>query len=193
MTSFVYDGSNGANANKIFDQLKKFAQSKNLLFQHEIQIKSKKSQDEDCHGHSLAQIEKLIDSCIFSDGEKLSDGAKIDAKGIYEILAECECTYHKKTRDTIHFHEIGREENVLRICQICQLVEKLEITEFSYTALNLGHGTIQCSHGILPVPAPATALLISDMETYTDEKEGELTTPSGAAIIKYFKGKKYGS
>ncbi|MCR5698974.1 MAG: LarC family nickel insertion protein [Treponemataceae bacterium] len=191
MKSFVYDGSNGATAQKVLDQIKNecvqenIAAEINLAGAHE----NASHENEAHHGHPLAEVHSVIEQSHLLDGTSVSENAKKDAKGIFELLTECECAFHQKSRETIHFHEIGRKENILRICLICELIERLGITQFSYTPLNLGHGKIECSHGILNVPAPATELLIKDMKTYSDEKEGELTSPSGAAIIKYFSNK----
>ena len=183
---FIFDGSNGATSSKILEQLEKFAKSEEI-YSEKICSKQNIEQEnflEDknsvSHGHSLQEIHEIIDRT------NIKESVKEDAKGIFEILTECECKFHQKTPDTIHFHEIGRKENVLKICKICNLVEELGITDFSYTPLNLGFGKIECSHGILDIPAPATSLIIQDMDTFKNDTGGELTTPSGAAIIKYF-------
>ena len=191
MNEFVYDGSNGATASKVLEQLRKFFGTTENSIMSEKKFENEDHQQNHQHGHSLAEVHSVIDGCIFSDGTELSAQAKNDAKGIFEILTECECVFHQKKRETIHFHEIGRKENILKICQICDLIEKNKIEKFSYTPLNLGHGKIVCSHGELEIPAPATRLIINGMDTYTDKKDGELTTPSGAAIIKYFSSKNF--
>ena len=196
MKKFIYDGSNGATAQKVLDQLQNLKDSfirESYLIDTSYTETNIDHTNNNHHGHSLNEVHKVIDGSFLSNGSSISENSKRDAKEIFDLLTECECIFHKKTRETIHFHEIGRKENILRICLICELVNQLEITEFCYTPLNLGHGQIECSHGILNIPAPATELLIKDMNTYTDKKNGELTSPSGAAIIKYFSNKLKGT
>ena len=164
---------NGATASKILSQLEEYQwlkKSGNTDENYADEEKPKK----------LEEIHEIIDE------QKISDVAKKDAKEIFEILSVAECKIHTQKKSEIHFHEIGQSANIKKICKICQMIEEIAPDKIIATPMNLGRGEIFCSHGKLTIPAPATQEIIVGMETFTDEKKGELTTPSGAAIIKYF-------
>jgi uncharacterized protein (TIGR00299 family) protein len=114
---------------------------------------------------------------------KLEDEIKRDAEKIYLKIAEAEAKIHGEKIENIHFHEIGAIDTIVDIVGTLLGIKKLGIEKIYSSPLNLGKGKIECSHGILPVPAPATLEILKGIPVYSDEIEKELTTPTGAAII----------
>lgn len=131
---------------------------------------------EHAHRH-LGTIEKIINE---SD---LNLRVKSRAIKIFRHLAEAEAKVHGTTVDKIHFHEVGAIDSIVDIVGACIGFELLGVERFYASAINVGKGTLQCAHGALPVPAPATAELLQGIPVYSNQVEGELATPTGAAII----------
>jgi uncharacterized protein (TIGR00299 family) protein len=130
------------------------------------------------HVHrNLFTIENLIRE---SD---LNDRIKDSATRIFVRLAEAEARVHGSTVDKIHFHEVGAVDSIVDIVGACIGFELLDVVEILASPLNVGTGTVQAAHGTLPVPAPATAELLKGIPIYTNHIEGELVTPTGAAIL----------
>ena len=137
------------------------------------------------HGHhhhhsSMNDITALI------DGLQVSDRVKEDAKAVYRTIAEAESTVHGKTMDEIHFHEVGTMDAVADVVAVCLLMEQLAPDQVVASPVHVGSGHVHCAHGILPVPAPATALILRGIPTYGGQIRGELCTPTGAALLKHF-------
>jgi len=133
------------------------------------------------HSHgSYSDIEHMISHL------DVSDTVKKNALGVYELLAEAESRAHGVPVSQIHFHEVGEMDAVTDIVGVCMLIEELNPDEILCSPVNVGSGYVSCSHGILPVPAPATATVLKGVPTYSDQTKGELCTPTGAAILKYF-------
>ncbi|MFQ9891956.1 MAG: nickel pincer cofactor biosynthesis protein LarC [Emergencia sp.] len=133
------------------------------------------------HHHSaLAEIYSLI------DGLPVSKEVKNHAKAVYQLIAEAEGKVHGQTMDQIHFHEVGTLDAVADVVGVCLLMEKIGADKIVVSPVHVGSGTVKCAHGILPVPAPATALLLNGVPTYSQDVRGELCTPTGAALLKYF-------
>ncbi|MBI5805644.1 nickel pincer cofactor biosynthesis protein LarC [candidate division TA06 bacterium] len=105
---------------------------------------------------------------------------------IFTKLAEAEAKVHRTSIDKIHFHEVGAVDAIIDIVGSCLALEDLGANKIYCSALNVGHGQVKCQHGILPVPAPATAQLLKTAAVYQNELAGELVTPTGAAIITHF-------
>jgi uncharacterized protein (TIGR00299 family) protein len=142
------------------------------------------------HGHehvhrNLSTIEKLI------RGSELNDRIKDSATKIFVHLAEAEARVHGSTVDKIHFHEVGAIDSIVDIVGACIGFELLGVEEILASPLNVGKGSVKTAHGILPVPAPATAELLKGIPIYTNHIEGELVTPTGAAILSTL-AKKFG-
>ena len=125
----------------------------------------------------LSDIVKLIDKA------KLSDKVTGSAYLIFGALARAEAQVHKSPIDHVHFHEVGAVDAIVDIVGTCLALEDLKIDEVRCSPLNVGFGTVKCAHGLLPVPAPATALLLHKAKIYQNELSGELVTPTGAAIL----------
>lgn len=115
----------------------------------------------------------------------LSENARQIALSCFEALAESEATIHGKSVDEVHFHEVGARDSIADIVGAAVCIDDLGITEILTTPVHLGSGMIKCAHGVIPVPAPATALLLKDFPVVVDTSVPfELTTPTGAAILK---------
>ncbi len=125
----------------------------------------------------LSHIEKLI-------GEStLSVSVKERALKIFRRLGEAEAKLHNQPIEKVHFHEVGALDTILDVVGACAGLELLEISELISSPLNVGGGHVEAAHGTLPVPAPATAELLKDIPIYSSGVEGELVTPTGAAIV----------
>lgn len=133
------------------------------------------------HNHtSLHDIEHLIHHL------NIDEQVKKDAVGVYTLIAEAESHAHGKTIQDIHFHEVGTMDAVADVVGTCMLIHELNPDRILSSPVNVGSGQVKCAHGILPVPAPATAFILRDVPVYSGEIKGELCTPTGAALLKYF-------
>lgn len=138
------------------------------------------AQDDYLEGRSLADVHAIIDTLL------VSDAVKQNAKGVYQIIAEAETVVHETDLEHVHFHEVGSLRAIADITGVCLLMDALKCEQIIASPIHAGCGTVRCSHGILPVPAPATARILQDMPYYGGEVQGELCTPTGAALLKYF-------
>lgn len=138
--------------------------------------------DHEHHSHnSVDDIEKII------EGLNISKEIKSDIREVYQLLAQAESKVHGESVSQIHFHEVGEKDAIADITAVCYLLHELDPDKIIISPINVGNGQVKCAHGILPVPAPATALLLEGIPTYSPEKlVGELCTPTGAALVKYF-------
>ena len=132
------------------------------------------------HHSSLHDIEHIIGDL------KVSDKVKADAIAVYKLIAEAESKAHGKEITEIHFHEVGTMDAVADIVGFCSLMEKIAPDKVIVSPVHVGFGEVRCAHGILPVPAPATAHILEGVPVYGGEIKGELTTPTGAALLKHF-------
>jgi uncharacterized protein (TIGR00299 family) protein len=114
----------------------------------------------------------------------VSSAAKAFALKTFELLAQAEATIHNRDAETIHFHEVGSEDAIVDIVCSAVAVEDLAVDSWYCSALNVGGGTVQCAHGVLPVPAPATAELLRGAPVFSSGIQKELLTPTGAALLK---------
>ncbi|MBQ3848575.1 MAG: nickel pincer cofactor biosynthesis protein LarC [Clostridia bacterium] len=133
------------------------------------------------HRHSgMHDIENIV------GGLKVSEKVKKDVLSVYGLIAEAESIAHGVSVSEIHFHEVGTMDAVADITSVCVLMEKIHPDRVIVSPVHVGCGTVKCAHGILPVPAPATAYILKDCPVYGGEVRGELCTPTGAALLKYF-------
>ena len=120
--------------------------------------------DDHEHGHhhhaSVSDIDKLI------NGLNVSDQVKANAKAVYALIAEAESQVHGHPVSEIHFHEVGTLDAVTDVVSVCLLMEEIGGEEVVVSLVHVGSGHVRCMHGILPVPAPATALILKDVPTY---------------------------
>ncbi len=118
-------------------------------------------------------------------GSSITANAKALAEEIFNTLAKGEAKVHKTTIGKVHFHEVGAIDSIIDICGCAIILDVLEYDEIVVSPINLGSGKVKCAHGLLDVPAPAVKEILKNVPTYIYNKEnGELTTPTGAAIIK---------
>lgn len=117
------------------------------------------------------------------ENSKLDDGVKNESKEIFLKLAKAEAKIHNKDIGKIHFHEVGATDAIIDIVGSTIALKKLGIERVYASKLHLGTGFVKCSHGVLPVPAPATLELLKGVPVYSTGVEGELVTPTGAAVI----------
>lgn len=132
------------------------------------------------HHTAMSDIETII------GGLNVSDTVKSDALAVYGLIAEAESRAHGRPVTEIHFHEVGTMDAVADIVGVCVLLEQIGADRIVVSPLATGFGQVRCAHGILPVPAPATAHIIEGIPTYSGTVEGELLTPTGAALLKHF-------
>ena len=136
------------------------------------------------HGHhhhaSVADIDSMIDRL------DVSGQVKADAKAVYALIAEAESAVHGRPVTEIHFHEVGTLDAVADVVGVCLLMEMIAPDQVLASPVHTGSGHVHCAHGILPVPAPATALILEGIPSYSAGVRGELCTPTGAALLKHF-------
>ena len=136
------------------------------------------------HGHhSHTSVAAILEQISKLD---MSDAVKRDAEGIYRNIAAAESKVHQTDMEQIHFHEVGSVDALIDVVGSCLALELLGVDEVQASPVCVGNGTVRCAHGILPVPAPATAEIIKGMPVYCSSFDGELLTPTGAALLKYF-------
>lgn len=132
------------------------------------------------HHSSLHDIEHIIGHLA------LPEAVKEDALKVYKLIAEAESTAHGRPVSEIHFHEVGTMDAVADITGVCLAMAELAPDRVIASPVNVGGGTVKCAHGILPVPAPATANILRGIPTYSGDIKSELCTPTGAALLKHF-------
>ncbi len=135
------------------------------------------------HNHTHRTLSEVIG---IIDGLKLSDEVRNNAKEIYTRIAEAESKVHGTSVGEVHFHEVGMLDAIADVVGTCMLIEKISPDYIVSSPLRTGFGYVHCAHGELPIPAPATALLLKGVESYSGDIEGEFTTPTGAALIGFF-------
>lgn len=135
-----------------------------------------KTEDSQTH-RSLTTIQSILEK------SHLDSAVKQRAMAIFTRLGEAEATVHDVPIEKIHFHEVGAIDAIIDIVGACIGFAELGIEAFACSPLNVGGGTVKMAHGILPVPAPATARLLLGKPTYSNGLQKELVTPTGAAIV----------
>jgi uncharacterized protein (TIGR00299 family) protein len=136
--------------------------------------------NEDHHHRRLKDIFKIIED---SD---LKTSLKEKSKRIFQRLGEVEAKIHNKDLSEIHFHEVGAIDSIVDIVGSVIALDLLEIDKVMSSKVHVGTGTIECAHGTLPVPAPATLELLKNVPVYSTGINKELVTPTGAAILTTF-------
>ena len=138
------------------------------------------------HEHGHHHHTSLQDIAAIIDGLDVSGRVKADAKAVYALIAGAESRVHGHPVEKVHFHEVGAMDAVADVVGVCLLMEQIGAESVCASPVHVGSGHVRCAHGILPVPAPATALLLEGIPTYGGSVQGELCTPTGAALLKYF-------
>ena len=132
------------------------------------------------HHSSMSDIEDMI------NGTAASDKVKKDAINVYKLIAEAESKVHGEPVSEIHFHEVGAMDAVADVTACCYLMDAIGADRIIASPVRTGRGHVHCAHGILPVPAPATANILVGVPNYQGDIDGEMCTPTGAALLKYF-------
>ena len=132
------------------------------------------------HHSSLHDIEHIISHL------NLPKKTEEDVLAVYRLIAEAESHAHGVPMTEIHFHEVGTMDAVADIAAVCLLMKELAPQKVVVSPVHVGSGQVRCAHGILPVPAPATAHILRDVPIYGGKVKGELCTPTGAALLKHF-------
>lgn len=134
------------------------------------------------HSHTaLHDIEHIVRGHI-----QVPDKVKDDILKVYGLIAEAESHVHGVPVTEIHFHEVGTMDALADVTAVCMLMNELAPDEVVVSPVHTGSGYVRCAHGTLPVPAPATAYLLRDIPTYGGAVKGELCTPTGAALLRYY-------
>jgi uncharacterized protein (TIGR00299 family) protein len=132
---------------------------------------------QEAHAHRhLSHILKMIEKAA------LPERAKQNAAAVFQRLGDAEAAVHQVPVEHVHFHEVGAADSIADIVGACVAFELLGVTSIVSAPLNVGSGTASTAHGLLPVPAPATAALLRGKPVYSDGPAVELTTPTGAAL-----------
>lgn len=132
------------------------------------------------HHTSVAEITEFIDTV------PLADEVKDNAKAVYTHIAEAESRVHGHPIENIHFHEVGSLDALADVLSVCELMHELAPDKVLASPVNVGSGFVKCTHGVLPVPAPATELILRGVPIYSGQIKSELCTPTGAALLKHF-------
>jgi hypothetical protein len=136
----------------------------------------------DCGGNQVARTHADIVALIDNSG--LPGRAAGMAIDIFGILADAEARVHGTSRDQVHFHEVGAADSIVDIVGACFGIERLGLDKVVSSPIALGRGSVACEHGTLPVPSPATAEIVRGLPVRGWDIEAELTTPTGAAILR---------
>lgn len=131
--------------------------------------------------HGMADVEAIIDGFA-----GISDTVKGSIKEVYKVIAAAESEVHGTSVSEIHFHEVGMMDAIIDVTSVCLLMEMLGPDKVTASPVRVGFGHMRCAHGILPVPAPATANILRGIPTYAGRIEAELCTPTGAALLRHF-------
>lgn len=148
---------------------------------HELHHDHDHEHDHEHHHHAdMHGIEHIV------SGLHVSEKVKADVLAVYGLIAGAESAVHGVPVTEIHFHEVGTLDAIADVTAACLLMERLAPDEVAASPVHVGFGQVRCAHGILPVPAPATAHILAGIPMYGGEIEGELCTPTGAALLKHF-------
>ena len=135
------------------------------------------------HSHHHSGMDDITH--IVSD-LSLPEKVKKDVLAVYSLIAEAESHAHGVSVKEIHFHEVGTMDAIADVTAVCLLMDILNPDEVVVSPVHVGSGSVKCAHGILPVPAPATAYILKGVPIYGGEIKSELCTPTGAALLKHF-------
>lgn len=149
---------------------------------HEHECKHEHSHDSahTHHHNGMHEIEHIIENL------PISAKVKSHVLAVYSLIAEAESYVHGVPVTDVHFHEVGTMDAIADITAVCMLMDRLSPKEVIVSPVHVGSGYVQCAHGILPVPAPATAYILRDVPIYGGRIKSELCTPTGAALLKHF-------
>ncbi len=132
------------------------------------------------HHTSIADIRRILAEL------PVSQRVRDNAQTVYHLIAQAEAKVHGVPMEHIHFHEVGTLDAVADVVGVCMLLDELGADRVLASPVCVGSGTVRCAHGVLPVPAPATAELLRGIPIYAGTIQAELCTPTGAALLRHF-------
>lgn len=130
--------------------------------------------------HGLHDIRHIVSHL------EIPEAVRENVIAVYDCIAQAESRVHGVAVEQIHFHEVGAMDAVADVTAVCLLMHTLGNPKVGASSIHVGSGQVHCAHGVLPVPAPATALLLEGIPTYGGSIRGELCTPTGAALLRHF-------
>lgn len=153
-----------------------------------MHIKIHNTEETEAHHHSASHTSHSSYTSILEkiDSLELPGEVREDAAAIYKLIGDAEAKVHQTDLEHIHFHEVGSLDAVADVCGCALLFYLIEADNIFSSPIHIGNGFVKCAHGVLPVPAPATAELLKGIPHYTGSITSELLTPTGAAILKYY-------
>lgn len=146
------------------------------------QVEGEEHEHQGHHHHhvGVSAINGIIDAL------PLPEKVRGDAKAVYAMIAQAEGAVHGQSMEQIHFHELGTLDALGDVVCVCMLMNELSPERVLASPVTVGSGTVKCAHGVLPVPAPATERILRGIPCQAGEYRGEMCTPTGAALIKYY-------
>lgn len=138
---------------------------------------------EDHHHHHHGSMEEIR---AIVNGLPIPAMVKLDVMAVYQEIAQAESFAHGVPVSHVHFHEVGAMDAIADVTAVCLLMQELDADRVVASPVHVGSGSVRCAHGILPVPAPATAYILKGVPIYGGSIPGELCTPTGAALLKHF-------
>lgn len=150
------------------------------IHHHEHEHHEHEHEHHEHHHTGLKDIEQIVQAL------DIPEKVKRDILAVYKLIAEAESKVHGKPADQIHFHEVGTMDAVADVTAVCLAINELAPDTICASPVHVGSGSVECLHGILPVPAPATEYILRGIPIYGGKIEGELCTPTGAALLKHF-------
>ena len=149
-----------------------------------VKVHGAEEHDHD-HGHehhhtTVADIESIVQKLI------VPENVKRNIMAVYGLIAEAESIVHGKPVEQIHFHEVGTLDALADVTAVCLAIDELSPDLICASPVHVGSGSVECAHGILPIPAPATEFILRGVPIYGGKIQGELCTPTGAALLRYF-------
>ncbi len=138
------------------------------------------------HGHSHDQSHRSYREVMeIISSMPVSSRVKMTAEKIYAVIAKAESNVHGDPLETLHFHEVGRNQAIANVLGVAICMDALRADQVIVSEICDGHGTVQCAHGVLSVPVPAVKAMLDDcsLSYRQTEHEGEMVTPSGLAMV----------
>ena len=140
-------------------------------------------ESEDHHHHHHGSMEEIR---TIVNGLPIPAMVKLDVMAVYQEIAQAESFAHGVPVSHVHFHEVGAMDAIADVTAVCLLLHELDVDRIVASPIHVGSGSVRCAHGVLPVPAPATAYILKGVPIYGGSIRGELCTPTGAALLKHF-------
>ncbi len=153
--------------------------------EHNIQEHQVATDAHSMHTHHAHEHRSFADILQIIESSSLTERAKKTSVYIFSVLADAEAKAHGVPKDQVHFHEVGAVDSIVDILSVAICLDDLDIDQVIVTELCEGRGTVRCQHGILPIPVPAVANIVQEnhLKLKLTQVEGELVTPTGAAIV----------